>query len=156
MATTRLQILKSRTTKLSRDKSILTGILLDVMIRFREYLLDLQKLQLEEGENNKGQVVGRYSRATEIASLFGPPPRPIKPKREGEPYNFEWTGDYFDGMRIFRRNDSIIITSRDSKADLLELKYRDLLGLQEESLAEAISQKIAPATVRDFKTYLLK
>lgn len=124
------------------DRKVLIQIMLDAAYQLRALLIDLNQIQLESGKDINGRVLGRYSRATEIESLFGEI-KPIQDKREGEPYNFEWTGGLFDGMKIVARKQSLEFTSSDSKTPLLVAKYGEIFGLTEKHMAEAV-EKIIP------------
>lgn len=127
------------------------GILFDVIRSFEAYLVDLNLIQLEKGQDIFGREVGTYSRATELESLFGDGPKPRQPKVEGQPYNFEWTGGLFDGFTLEISGDTAIFTSRDSKTPLLKEKYGEIFGLQEGNLIEAIDTKIGPAFLIAFR-----
>lgn len=126
------------------SKETVYGLLFDVIRTYEAYLIDLNLLQLEKGEDIFGNVTGTYSRATELESLFGEGPRPIEPKREGEPYNYQWTGGLFDGMRMTISNKVATFSSTDSKAPMLKAKYGELFGLQDDHLLEAIQEKFYP------------
>lgn len=138
-----------------RSKEVVYGVLFEVIKRFEAYLIDFNLIQLEEGRNIRNELLGRYSRATEIESLLGEGPRPIQPKREGEPYNFQWTGGLFDGFTLIIENNTATFTSRDSKTPLLVEKHGDIFGLSPENLAEAIKDRIGPAFVQAIREKLL-
>lgn len=59
------------------------------------------KSNLSEGENAEGEIIGVYTKFTETIAknpeLYGVV-NPIKPKLEGEPYNLEWSGAFFDSI----------------------------------------------------------
>lgn len=130
------------------------GILFDVIRSLEAYLIDLNLLQLEEGKNVQGQIIGRYSRATELFALFGSQIKPIEPKVEGEPFNFQWTGGFFEGFRLQIQGNTATFYSTDSKTPLLVEKYGDIFGLTEEHLQEAVTEKIYPAFVKAFRARL--
>jgi hypothetical protein len=129
-------------------------VFLESVKAFEQYLLDFNKLRLSEGEDIRGNIVGRYSRATELEALFGSGPRPIQPKREGEPYNFEWTGGLFGGMRLVFGDREAIFDSTDSKTRDLVSKYGEILGIQQEDLTEAIRDRLLPDFLRRVKLRL--
>ena len=133
------------------NQNELYEVAFEVLRRFEAYLVDFQILQLEQGQDRNQRIVGRYSRATELESLFGSGPKPRQEKKEGEPFNFEWTGGLFDGMILEIRGQTATFTSRDSKTPLLREKYQDIFGLQDRYLQEAIREKIAPAFARVIK-----
>lgn len=136
------------------DKEVIYGLVFEVIKRFEAYLIDLNLLQLEEGKNPEGRILGTYSRSTELEALFGDGPRPIEPKREGEPYNFQWTGGLFDGMILTVENNTATFYSTDSKTPILLEKYGNIFGLSKEHLQEAVSQKIYPAFAQAFRARL--
>lgn len=123
------------------DKKVLVEIALDAAYQLRAFLIDLNQIQLEAGRDIDGQRLGTYSRATELESLYGEV-KPILPKREGSPYNFQWTGGLFDGMKIIATGRELIFTSSDSKTPLLVEKYGDIFGLTQEHMEEAVERII--------------
>jgi len=137
-----------------RDRETVYGLFLDVVKSFEAYLIDLNQIRLEEGQDIFGDLIGRYSRATELESLFGEGPRPIQPKREGEPYNFQWTGGLFDGMYIDIFPDRAQFTSRDSKTPELIAKYGDMFGLQPQDLEESLREKLYPGFMKLIRNQL--
>lgn len=60
----------------------------------------LQENQLAKGLDSSGTVVGRYSWATDVFFANDPQNKPRRPKTAGDPYNFEWSGEFFDSMNI--------------------------------------------------------
>lgn len=93
-----------------------------------EEILDLNRRdQLFQGEDTEGNIIGYYSEATENVwgGRYANPP-----KIAGEPYNFQDTGDLFQGFALQFRNGLLVIYSTDSKVPLLEEKYGNrLFGL---------------------------
>lgn len=74
--------------------------------------------QLFQGLNTKGQIIGRYSKATE--TQFG---GAEKGKYAGDPYNFEDTGDLFKAFSLNYGGGRLDIFSTDSKVPELKKKY---------------------------------
>lgn len=123
------------------------------IIRLLEaYLVDLQQLQLSEGQNPQGQTIGTYSPATEE---FAKQENPLQPKRAGDPYNFEWTGKFFRGMNIKVGKNEAVFTSSDSKTPLLIQQYGQLFGLSDKHLEEAVREKILPRFLEEWRGKLL-
>lgn len=148
-----LRELSNRVKPLKR-RARLYRIALQIASRFEAYLIDLNQLQLSQGKDIFGQVVGTYSEATEaIASQEFT----RQPKVAGRPYNFEWTGELFDGMKVKFTNSYIMIFSTAPHADEVVAKFsgafseRSLFGLSDEHLKEFVSEKILP----DFKKEIL-
>lgn len=127
-----------------KNRETVYGIFFESVAAFQAYLIDFNQIRLEEGEDVFGNLVGTYSRATELEYLFGEGPKPIKPKVEGEPYNFQWTGGLFGGMKIDIFSDRAEFTSTDGKTPELLEKYGQILGLQPEDLEEAIRERLFP------------
>lgn len=127
----------------------LVKIALEVVFQLRAYLIDLNQIQLSEGKDAFGNIIGTYSPATEFISQNpdAGQVRPILPKNAGDPYNFEWTGDFFNEMTMVANGKEVIFTSTDSKTPLLTMKYKDLFGLTDENMTEAVTEKILPAFV---------
>lgn len=103
------------------------------------------KLQLSEGKNALGVEVGKYKVRTQtIADLFEP--KPIKPKEAGSPYNFQWSGDFFDGFKLGINGDEATILSNALGSDdkLHFLTSNNLFGLNDENLAKVIKEEILP------------
>lgn len=98
----------------------------------RDTIVENQKEQLSKGENNKGGIIGTYTPFTEfIASRLNP----LKPKKAGQPYNFQWSGNLFKGLfsksKILNYNNlEIEIDSKATITDELEKRYSNLLGLK--------------------------
>lgn len=136
------------------NREVIYGIFFESVKAFEEYLIDFNKIRLEEGENVFGNEIGRYSRATELEYLFGEGPKPILPKIEGEPYNFQWTGGVFDGMKIEIFGDLAEFTSSDSKAPELEQKYGKIFGIQPQDYQEALKEKLFPDFINRFRIRL--
>lgn len=97
------------------------------------------ELQLSQGKDWTGKVVGVYKPRTQDFYAQNPTKRPRKEKIAGAPYNFDWTGSFIEGIYIKTNNDeSYDIMTRDGKLQLLNSefsKYRswnvDLLRLTE-------------------------
>jgi len=102
----------------------------------------VQEEQLSEGKDGDGNLLGTYSRVTEIISLFESP-KPIKLKKEGEPFNFEWTGKWFRNMKARLKTESDYeIFSSDFKHKLLVETYGDAITKVNPKLNEYINEKI--------------
>lgn len=118
---TQLERLKAQLPQQSR---------LILLKRKAEIIKLLQDKQLGKGLNPQDAIIGRYSKATEA---FAKIERPRKPKKAGEPYNFEWTGGFFDLMYLFFEDTkSYTLLSRDEKIKLIQKKYGDITTLTEE------------------------
>lgn len=56
-------------------------------------------------------------------------PRPRKSKRTGQRYNFEWSGDMFDGLELDIKDDGYNIFSKNGKKEFLEGIYQTKLTI---------------------------
>lgn len=129
-------------------------MLFDTMRSLEAYLVDFNKIQLEQGKDIHGKIVGTYKRATEIESIFGKI-KPILPKSQGSPFNFQWTGALFKGMKMTIKGGNVaIFDSTDPKAAMLTAQYGELFGLSDEHLTEAINDKILPLFLQKIKNQL--
>jgi len=109
----------------------------------REELIKRNKRQLTKGEDIFGDIVGTYAKSTQgHADRDGIP----TPKKEGEPYNFIWFGDLFDGFDLEVTKDTATIFSTgvgsgDKKEFLTE---SNLFGLNNDNLKEVIRKDVLP------------
>tara|TARA_R110000764_G_scaffold154389_1_gene242280 strand:- start:543 stop:1001 length:459 start_codon:yes stop_codon:yes gene_type:complete len=90
----------------------------------------LKYSQLELGINSDGDDVGVYSFNTENEALTS---NTVKPKKAGDPFNFQWSGATFAFMDI--RTDgkgNYDIFSTSGKQKLLEDIYGELFDLTDE------------------------
>ena len=60
----------------------------------------LQENQLAKGQDSSGTVVGVYSWATDVFYANDPHNKPRASKTKGEPYNFLWSGEFYDSMNV--------------------------------------------------------
>jgi len=135
-----------------RNKNKIYKIVLQTAKKFEAYLIDLNQIQLSEGINIKGQKIGQYSPNTEkIAAKENT----RQPKTAGSDYNFEWSGELFDGMYLQLDSSTFSIFSSAEHATLVAEKYGDLFGknsifgLTERSLIEFVQEKLIPELQRE-------
>lgn len=122
----------------------------DFLLNSEELVIFLQQQQLNEGENKEGKLIGVYSAFTEIITNGR--------KKAGEPYNFQDTGSFFEGMFIKVETSpefAIIIDSSDSKTKELEEEYTGLLGLNKEN-TEVLSRQITDLFIRFINRKILQ
>ena len=94
-----------------------------------EIIKVLQDEQLGVGQYHTGRPLkwkdgtGFYAKSTAYISASA-----IKPKIEGEPYNFQWTGSTFASMAVKVENDeSYSIFTKDGKEEFLKKTYGKML-----------------------------
>lgn len=136
------------------NKEYLIQMLFEAIRDTEEIALSLQKQQLGEGRNNEDESLGTYSRATELIYRFGDK-KPRKPKIEGQLYNFEDTGDFFDDMYLLFGKDEVQFWSNDEKTPLLVEKYNNLLGLDDYNLRNYLKNSITPLLIIQVRKVLL-
>ena len=111
----------------------------------------LKEKQLGEGKYYDGSIIGTYSKYTQRYSDEGDPSKAITSKPYGEPYNFQWTGNFFKEMYLQAYVDApeFDIFSRDGKVQALKDAYgEDLLKLSEENNDWINENIIAPELVK--------
>lgn len=64
---------------------------------YENRIIEMNQEQLSDGENNRGNLIGRYK---ELTQQYARAENLGIPKNAGEPYNFEWTGDFFRAFKI--------------------------------------------------------
>ena len=109
----------------------------------QDKLIELNKSQLNKGEDIFGDVVGYYTSNTERKSKLE---NTKKEKKEGSPYNFQWSGDFFDGFKVGINDNEVTILSNVQGDDdkLGFLKMNNLEGLQKENLNKVIKEDVLP------------
>ena len=119
----------------------LLKLLFEAVRATEKVALSLQKQQLSEGYSQKDELIGVYTKTTQNIAEH----RDVRqPKIAGEPYNFEWTGDFFDGMELIFEGDTVRFYSTDTKAELLADKYQNLFGLDDYNLNNYLQNSILP------------
>lgn len=108
------------------------SILKDAVNRHSFQIIQLNQIELDQGKNYLGQIVGKYAKSTELISKTE---NPRQPKKAGQPYNFEYTGALFDKMFIKYDGKVIIINSNGlgDNAKQLFLEINKALGFTKES-----------------------
>lgn len=134
--------------------SNLETILLNSFRKFDKEIVSLNKEQLSQGEDNEGNLFGRYSPATQSIANSPLNEQPRQDKVAGQPYNFEWTGGLFDGMYLLSTEKSVEVWSRDSKTRVLNIEYPGLFGLNPQNLSLIIEKYVYPAFMLEIRTQL--
>ena len=93
----------------------------DILDEKSDKLFDLQKSQMNQGKDSKGQVIGSYKPATfEKARKQNP----IKSKIPGNPWNLQWSGAMFSDMYFKKLGKSLEIDSSSSTKNELNKTIR--------------------------------
>ena len=92
--------------------------------------------------------MGTYSFATE---QIAKKQNPIKPKKAGQPFNFQYDGDFFKGLEIVFSGNEALFTGKDSKTPLLTAKYKELLGYTDEQWSDFLVNRLQPAFIQQIK-----
>lgn len=132
---------QSRLTRLTNPKALELTLFIEIK-RHEKLFIEAQKRQLERGLDNEGVEIGVYSEATEEISKSQ---NPIKPKIAGQPYNFQYYGDFFEGFVLNVDGTKAEFYSKDGKTEELIGRYDNLFGLQTDNLREIITGVILPA-----------
>lgn len=140
--------------RVSDAQASIEMIMMQIMEEYREKILDLnrEKQLYNEGITTEGEIIGTYSWWTE--EYFG---GREKGKIAGDPYNFEDTGDMFEGFSLEFNDGQLKIFSTDWKADMWEKEIKNrglkgsLQGLTEENQLILNQEYIRPELLQQLK-----
>lgn len=112
--------------------------------KLESFIIDLNKTQIEiDSKDIHGKAIGFYSEATEVLSGGK--------KKAGDPFTGVDTEDWFNAFYMFQKDGAIGISSKDPKNAIILSNdknnpwlSKDLFGLSDENLEEAIRTKILP------------
>tara|TARA_R110000787_G_scaffold175266_1_gene287751 strand:+ start:1894 stop:2349 length:456 start_codon:yes stop_codon:yes gene_type:complete len=106
-------------------------------------IISLNQGQLSKGQDSEGDIVGEYA---DITQSYADADRINNNKSAGDPYNFNWFGDFFDGFELSVSGVDATISSvgvgSGGKKDFLTTN--DLFGLTDENLKFIIKTEILP------------
>jgi hypothetical protein len=115
---------------------------LQISLEKNEYVLALQRQQWNEGLDSNGNILGRFSKATEIITDGR--------KKAGELFDINETGETRRKLVMYgerKNNDLLFYFDSDSRAlpELLERIGNRLFGLQDKNMGQfiAIAQQTA-------------
>lgn len=145
-------------------ESNLNNDLFDYIIALKKEFIKLNTEQINDHVNAKGKLLknknkkfsGIYTKATEeIAKAANP--GPITTKKEGQPYNFVWGGDFMNNFYLYKKQGQITIgstgTGSGDKEEFFR-GYEDLFGLTDENLKGVIRDKILPLFIKNIRNTL--
>lgn len=121
----------------------------DFVRTLKEYLANLNRLALnEDSQDVYGKAIGFYSRATDEISGGRKP--------EGTPFTLYDEGVFLPSIFANVQKDSIFFGANDPKLNdiLTNLLSKDILGLRDEDLQMAISEKFSPFLLKYFNEQL--
>lgn len=111
-----------------------------VFVRTLEtYFADLNVEQLHtESKDIFGNPIGFYSKGTEVITNGR--------KKEGDPFDLKESGQFLNELFAEVQGDSLFFDTKDEKKpEVLEnLLSKDIFGLSDENLQEAINEKLLP------------
>lgn len=115
----------------------------------------IKEKQLGEGIMSDGGSAPSYKAVTESwAALVGNKPR--KPKVAGQPWNYEWSGEWIDSLYVKLENDGFDILARDPKTQMLEsMSGGRITKLTEEHNEMINNEVIIPYLYKEFESTLL-
>lgn len=122
----------------------------EILFFSEDELIGYNKDQLIDGRNNQGNLIGRYTEHTASLSKDPAAIRPKERKEAGAPYNFEWSGDFFQAFRVKQSGQGVEITSQVSYLDSIKrLGTRNraqdkLFGLTDQHKAEFNKKVVLP------------
>lgn len=135
-----LEALKSKFQSLP---TALPGILKYIFNGIKSSVEDLNIEQLDRGERVDGSSLPNYSPVS--VAVFG--------KRPG-PMNLNNTGAFWRGITLEVLDDGIELRGTDMKTQMLELRYGDVVGLQEGSIQTIEQDYLKPEIEPELKNYL--
>ena len=108
-----------------------------------------------DGKNYEGKITGTYAIETQSAARIS---NAIRPKTSGSAYNFEWTGDFFNGMYLTYERNRIKILSKGM--GLTEKSHfitsNKALGFSDKEVKIINDELIKPSLQTSFKNHLSK
>jgi len=129
-----MELLKIYQSKLNGIKKEVPGWAKEAILANAEAIVfRLKAFQLAKGEDSFGNVVGTYSPYTQS---YADKDNTRKDKVAGSPYNFDWSGETFDFLKIASVNQSqktYEFATIAYKQKLLEGLYGELFELNDES-----------------------
>lgn len=128
-----------------------------IIKRSNRQIIEINQINLDKGLDYENDLVGTYSAFTQLRASTSKI-RPNQSKNAGEPYNFDWTGDFINGIYITYKNNEIKFFSRglggaEKRRFILNNK---LLGVSEEGSKIINFDIIMPQLQTSFKNKMNK
>lgn len=111
----------------------------------QKLVLDLNKSQLKNNEDNQRGLFDNYAPRTESYWRFADPPQDPSYKVTSNKYNFEWSGEFLLGLNLSISGEEGIIGSTGMNGEKQAfIESSDAIGLNDESLKILIRTKLLP------------
>lgn len=111
-------------------------------------------------ENKYIAFDGFYKKATETFASLGIPTKPITSKAQGKAYNFTWSGEFFDKMRLLKGskdNDFSIFSDGQNTNEMKKAffeGYENLYGLIPENEKKLNWERIYPELMKFLNNHI--
>ena len=117
-------------------------------------IIEINQINLDKGLDYEDDLVGTYLNTT--AKIAKSDPKPNMSKVEGQPFNFDWTGAFLNGMYIVYRNNKINFLSKGigSWKKMNFITSNKLLGVSEKGAEIINNDIIKPALQISFKSHI--
>lgn len=108
-------------------------------------VLNANREQLSQGKRPDNTIVGVYAKATEGFANRDSTFTSVE-KKQGQPYNFQWTAEFFKGFQLDVSGDEATISSTGvgSGGKQSFLTQSGLFGLSDDALSIVIRKDILP------------
>jgi len=120
-------------------------------------IIELNEINLSQGLNKNDKLVGTYSTFTERWAKTAKR-KPNEPKTAGSAYNFNWSGDFINGIFITYKNNKIDFFSKGM--GLTEKSFfitsNHLLGISKKYYDTMRYDILAPRLQTRFKNHIVK
>jgi hypothetical protein len=146
-----IKILKSIGSKSSID-----SIVSDVIQKNKSQIIDINLINLDSGLDNKDRIVGTYLPTTQ-ARAEDALIKPNQSKIAGQPFNFDWTGQFINRIYITYRSNKIKFLSRgmgDSEKRTF-IETNNLLGVSQKGSDIINNEIIRPQVIQEIKNRIV-
>lgn len=131
----------------------LEGSIFTFLKSIEETLLNLNKEQLLSGETSKSRSLFNKKSNSTVYSITTEKLSKGR-KRAGTHYTLKDTGSFFKGFYLERKSDSLFLSSKDLKNELLIDSFDDIFGLTPKNLNQIIQNKVKPFLINHIKNAL--
>lgn len=138
-----IQLLQKRINSISENA--IERDIFDEFFKLEKVIVDMQQNQISKHQGfddtplqRKSRKISRYKSSTQGFADRNDPYPSLLPKRDGDPYNFTWGGDFMSNFRIKRQNKGLELFSTGTGSGLKEAffeDYKNMFGLNSENTA---------------------